>query len=302
MKNKLKILMILAIGIFLLPTCQKDPSLRMPDLSKGVIPKIEKDATKDLDISSTNLAGFNATINVGLYYKDKPKSMTLMVCMNDDLAKTGVVKADITEFPAPVNITVSALVDILPGLDSINQLVPGDYFKFYVDVTLEDGTVVNGNDTLYDAYNSSIRNLPGSSLNVIYTVLCPFQPPITVGSYHEYSDPSQWNAAGDVTLTADASDQYTIYIDGLQAVDFITGNGAKLAIHIDPVTFAITGEKTVLADNLSDWGASYAGYTNYSYTPTEGLYNTCDGSYAITFEISYDQGTFGPYKFTFTKN
>jgi hypothetical protein len=300
MKNKIKILTILIIGVFLTITCKKDPNLRMPDLQSGVIPLIEKDTSKDMDLSSTALADFNATISVGLYYKQKPKSMDLMVCMNGDVVNTAVVKSNITSFPTNVDVTTANLVDILPGLDSINQLQPGDYFLFYTDVTLEDGTVINGNDTLYSPYDASVVNLPGSSLNVTYTVLCPYQPALTTGSYQAVS--ADWNANGEVTLTADPADQYTIYIDGLMDVDFLISNGNKLAIHVDPVTYAISGEKAILAADCAPWGAGYDAYKNYSYTPLEGKYNTCDGSFDITVDISTDQLDFGEYHYTFSRN
>lgn len=290
---------MLAVGVLLLPTCKKDPDLRMPDLQNGVIPLVVKDDTKDVSISFLDLAGFEATINVGLYYDDAPKSMNLMVSMNGDYENIAVVKSDITSFPTAVNVTTADLVALLPGLESIDSLQLGDYFLFYVDVTLNDGTVVYGHDTLYDAYNSSIVNLPGSSVNVIYEVLCPFDAAKTVGDYAAVS--VDWNASGDVTFTADAEDPYTVYIDGLMDVDFLTGNGNTLPIYIDPATYEITGEATVLAANCGDWGPDYEGYTNYTYSPVSGTYSTCDGTYTIKFEIYVDQGSFGEYTYTFTR-
>jgi hypothetical protein len=292
MKNKLKILALLAIGVFLLPTCQKEPNLRMPELSNGVIPLIEKDASKDQNISSTDLAGFIGTIKVGLYYKDKPKSMNLMVCMNDDHANTGIVKANITSFPTAVDISVASLVDILPGLDSINQLLPGDYFMFYVDVTLENGKIVNGNDTLYDAYNSSIVNLPGSSLNVKYSVLCPLDLPLTHGDYHSVS--ADWNSEGDITITPDLVDPYTVYVAGLYTIEGGNEDLGPLVMHIDPVTSEVIADKTVIASD-------YFGDANGAFEGT-GTYNNCDGSYQMKFEITVDAGSYGVYNFTFTRN
>jgi hypothetical protein len=299
MKNKLKIWTILAIGIILLPTCKKDPDLRIPDLQTGIIPLVVKDNTKDVNLDFLNLTDFSATVSVGLYYKDKPKSMNLMVTMNDDLNNTALVKADISSFPTKIDITAADLVDLLPGLDSINQLQLGDYFKFYVDVTLADGSNVYGNDTLYDAYNSSIVNLPGASVEVIYTVVCPFEAAKAIGDYDVVS--LDWNASGPVTITADPEDPYTVYVDGLiENVDLLTtGNGESLTLHIDPATSAVTGDPTVLADDLSDWGLP--GYTNYGYAPTSGTYYTCDGTYVIKFDLFVDQGSFGEFTFTFTR-
>jgi hypothetical protein len=292
MKNKLKILTILAIGILLFPTCQKDPDLRMPDLQTGIIPLIEKDATKDLNLSFLDLAGFNATVKVDLYYADKPKSMNLMVSMNDDAENTAVVKSNINSFPTSVDVTTANLVDILPGLDSINQLQLGDYFRFYVDVTLEDGTVINGSDTLYAAYSADILSLPGASLDVVYTVVCPLDPAMTVGSYHVIS--LDWVAEGDVTITADLEDPNTVYVAGLAAIEGLVEDQGPLVMHLDPLTYEVIADRTVIATD-------YWGYTNGAFGGS-GTYNTCTGGYVMKYEISVDEGSFGEYTFTFTRN
>jgi hypothetical protein len=295
MKNRLKILTVLAIGIFLLPTCKKDPDLRMPDLqTNGVIPLVEKDATKDQSISFLNLAGFNATVTVDLYYKDiKPQSMNLMVCMNGEVAKTGTVLANITSFPVSVNVTTTNLVDWIPGLDAIDSIKLGDRFKFYTDVTLVDGTVVNGNDPLYTAYNSNIDNLPGSSVDVTYTVLCPLDMSMAIGDYVAYSPPSDWNSTGDVVITQDGVDPYTVYLSGLAAIDGESEDLGPLVMHIDPVTYAVTADKTVI-------DSDFYGYTNYAFEGS-GTYNTCSGTYTMKFEISSDAGSWGEFNYTLTR-
>ena len=148
MKNKFKILFLASIGMLLLVTCKKDPSLNMPNLSVAVIPKVTKDATKDQNVSFLNLPGFKGSVIVDLYYKDQPQSMDLMVCMNGDVAKTALVKAGITSYPTSTDFTIANMVGLVPGLTNISQIKLGDYFKFYVDMTLPDGTIVKGNDPL----------------------------------------------------------------------------------------------------------------------------------------------------------
>ncbi len=294
MKNKIKILLLVAFGVLLFTTCQKDPKLPMPELQKTIIPLVTKDITKDGNLSFIDLPGFNASVIVDLYYDDMPKSMDLMVCMNGDVENTGVVKTDITSFPTSTDFSVGTLIDILPGLNDINQLKLGDNFKFYVDITLDDGTVIKGNDTLYSAFDPAVSNLPGSSLNVVYTIACPLDPAMTEGSYFAYSAPSEWNASGNITITADATDPNTVYVSGLYTIEGGDEDKGPLVMHIDPVTFDVTVDKTVIATD-------YFGYTNGAFGGT-GTYNTCTGEYIMKFAISVDEGNFGDYIYSLTRN
>jgi hypothetical protein len=293
MKNKLKILLLVTIGILVLATCKKNPDLPMPDLQMTVIPKVTKDITKDQNISFLDLPGFSATVVVDLYFKDKPKSMDLMVIMNDDAANTAVVQSDITTFPSSADVTIGNLVDLLPELDSINQIQLGDYFRFYVDLTLEDGTVINGYDTLYSSFDPSVVNLPGSSINVVYSVVCPLDQALTVGSFYALSPPSDWNSKGNITITADPEDPNKLYVAGLAVIDGETED-APLVMHLDPLTYAVIADKTVI-------DLDFYGYTNY-YFKGSGTFNTCTNVYTMKLEIGSDAGSWGEFNYTFTRN
>jgi hypothetical protein len=65
-------------------------------------------------------------------------------------------------------------------------------------------------------------------------------------------------------------------------------------MHIDPVTFFVTADKTVLASDA--WGE-----TNIAYEGT-GLFNSCTGLYSMNFHITTDQTDIGVFAFTFTRN
>jgi hypothetical protein len=294
MKNKLKILTFLVLGLFVLSNCQKDPDLPMPALRKGIVAKVLKDATKDQVIFDNNMAGFSGTVTVDLYWADKPKSMDLMVSLNDDPEKSVAVVSNITSWPVTYNFTISNLVDILPSVNNVGELVAGDYFRFYANITLEDGTVVNGNDTLYVAYSSGIANLPGSSTNVVYPIACGYDPAISTGSYHSYSAPDQWASAGDITITADPDDNTTVYVTGIEALEGLVEDQGPLVMHIDPTTFEVTADHSVIASNAF-------GYHNIAYEGS-GTYDSCTGKYTMSFNISVDEGDYGAFTFTFTRN
>lgn len=295
MKNKLKILALLLAGIFILPTCQKESDLRMPEMKKGVISQILKDDTKDQVIFDNNLAGFAGKVTVNLLYPgDKPQKVDLMVSMNDDPDNSGTAIANIASFPASYDLTVAKLIDILPGLASAGEIQAGDYFRVYCNITLADGTFINGNDTLYTAYSSGISNLPNSSPNVIFPVACGYESSLAIGDYYAYSAPDQWNSAGDVTITLDPVDNTIVYVAGLASIDGLDEDGDPVKMKINPLTFGVVATKTVICSDF--WG-----YTNGAYEGT-GTFDSCTGTYTMFFKITAVEGTFGTFKYTLTRN
>jgi hypothetical protein len=293
MKNKLKILTFLVLGLFVLSNCQKDPELPMPALKKGIVAKILKDNTKDQIIFDTDLSGFKGTVTADLYWADKPKSMDLMVSLNDDPEKSAAVVANITSWPVTYDFTIANLVDLLPNVN-ITDLVADDYFRFYANITLEDGTVIDGNNPLFVTYSSGIANLPGSNTNVVYPIACGYDPAIATGSFHSYSAPTEWNSAGDISITADPDDNTTVYVTGIEEIEHLVEDVGPLVMHVDPMTFVVTADHSVIVSDA--WGSS-----NLAYEGT-GTFNSCTGTYTMFFTISADDGTWGTFKFTFTKN
>lgn len=268
----------------------------MPTLQKSVIPLVTKDAAKDQNISIYELAGFKGTVILNTYYKDLPKSMDLIVVMNGKVANTAVVQANITTYPNKVDFDLAKLIDILPGISSMEDIKLGDYFTFYVNVTLEDGTVINGNDTSYTGYNSSVRNLPGASVSVKYTVACPLDPLMTKGDYNAAS--GDWGVDGPVTITADATNPNKLYVVGLETIDGNVEDGGPLVMNLNPLSYVVTVPKVVLV-SVTAWSGTK--YHNLAYEG-KGTYNTCTGAYDMVFNISVTEGNFGDFAFSITKN
>lgn len=293
MKNKLKIFTVLAVGILFLHACQKDPDLRMPDLTMGVLPLIKKDVTKDPVIFDNDIAGFAGSVTLDLYYPDKPKSISLMVSMNDDPDNSAAAIADVKTFPVTYDFTIADLVALLPGINNASEIETNDFFHFYADITLEDGTVINGNDPFYTAYSAAIANLPGSSTDVVFPVVCGYEPSLAWGSYFVASS-GGWGSSGNITITIDPDDNTTVYVVGLEEIEGLTEDVGPLVMHINPVTFEVIADKSVLASDA--WG-----YTNIAYEG-KGTFNSCDGTYVMNFKITVDQGSFGSWKFELVRN
>ena len=78
----------------------------------------------------------------------------------------------------------------------------------------------------------------------------------------------------------------------------LVSNGNSIEISIDPGNFAITGPESIIAADLAPWGLPYV---EYSYTPADGLYNSCTGAMDISFAVNVSIGGWGPQAFFLTR-
>jgi hypothetical protein len=193
---------------------------------------------------------------------------TIVVSYNGDGARVEI--ATISSFPSTIRISSQEAASKLGvALADINN---GDVFTF--EVLIKSGSRVNASNSV---------------LNV--SVACAFNPALTVGTYAVVS--LDWNASGQLTVTADPEDPYTIYVQGLAAMEGVVEDQGPLVMHINPLSYEVIADKTVIATD-------YFGYDNGAFAG-KGIFNSCDGSYTMNFAISVDQGDFGTYLFVMTR-
>ncbi len=266
MKNLRKIGLIITL-IVILFGCEKakDPAgLR----NVAVIPVISNINPGIFD--SKDLVNSYVQFDVALESGSTADNAVVEGSYNNNLAR--VKLTEITSFPATVNLISGDVIQKLGIVPS--SVVNGDLF------TMELVTTANGITTRSNAV-----------VNV--SVACAFENSLTVGSYHSVS--LDWNSAGNVTITADVNDPYTVYVSGLEALEGQDEDKGPLVMHIDPSTFAVTADKTVLV-SLATWGDH-----NITYSGS-GTYNSCDGSYTMNFDISATEGSYGRFLFNITRN
>ncbi|MBZ4677133.1 MAG: hypothetical protein JG782_1753 [Anaerophaga sp.] len=181
---------------------------------------------------------------------------------------------DIQSFPADIEITAADAASAL-GLN-LGEIESGDYFVFEV-VTVSNGKITRSNGAL------TVR------------VVCPFDPALTYGRYNASS--AGWGVNGGVDIVPDEEDPYTVYVSGLATIDGLVEDRGPLVMHINPLSFEVTADKTVVASNVEPWGLPY---TNIAYEGF-GIFDSCTGTYTMTFEITVDQGSFGSFNFEFTR-
>jgi hypothetical protein len=180
--------------------------------------------------------------------------------------------------PADVKIVGS---DILTALN-----IPKDSIVLGTSFQIDVATTVKGATTVSPA--AFLIQLP-----------CNFDASLASGNYQMFS--ADWNVDASVKLKADNTNPNIVYIDGLAEADFLISNGNLMKLVIDPVSFKVTGDATIIAADCAPWGSPYDTYLNYSYQVVSGMYSSCDGSYKILFDIFADAGDFGTYTFTFTR-
>jgi hypothetical protein len=196
--------------------------------------------------------------------------ITILGSSNDNNEEVAIT--EITTFPATVRILSSDAAQKL-GIN-LNDINNGDTFVFEL-LTTADGTTTRSSAVLF---------IP---------VACAYDVNLATGSYHTIS--SDWNSEGDITLTADANDPYTIYVAGIEAIEGVNEDQGPLVMHIDPATYAVTADLSVIASEAFGFGS-------ISYSGT-GVYSSCDGSYSMLFDISLSAlGSVGLYTFSFTRN
>lgn len=133
--------------------------------------------------------------------------------------------------------------------------------------------------------------LIGNQASLDLLLFCPFDPTLTIGSYHAVSD--GWGVDGNVTITADPADPRKVYVTGLETIDGVNEDKGPLPLIINDDN-SVTVPKTILA-------SSAFGYTNLAYDGA-GVYNTCNGSFSLTMDVNVDEGYFGTYSWTLTPN
>lgn len=293
MKNKLKIILTVSIGILFFATCQKDPKLNMPDLELGVIPKMVKVATKDQTINFFDLAAFKGSFTVDTYYPEKPTSIEVWVTFKGDKTKKALVQ-NVTTYPTTIDVTISSLVSLLSAYVVEEDLVAGDYFKFYTIITLKNGTVVSAFDPNYDQFNTSIANLANAGVDLTYTIVCPLDLADFVGDY--IMDDGSPSDLCTITVSLDPANPNGLIIDNFYAG---TGTGAisPVKISVDRATYGISvPSPQVFAAWL--WRTTYL---NGTLTNLKGTLDACTKDFAFQADLSVSAGSFGTLNYTCTR-
>lgn len=264
-----KIFGLFAALVLTFASCETEVEDPAGQRGLGVVPSVTDVNPAVFD--SNDLQNTYVQFNIDL---SSPATEAIVyVSFNGD--KSRVEMGRYSTFPATVQVL---LTDAAAGLGmTVDQVELGDVFTF------EIAAVVDGK--IY--FSNAAFNAP---------LVCAYNPDLVTGSYHAVSD--DWGLDGDVTITVDPEDDFKLYVTGLAAIEGLNEDQGPLVMEVNPLNFEVTALKSVLASDVAPWGLPYTGYFYEGF----GVLNTCDGTYTMTFTIGVDQGTWGAFNFTFTKN
>lgn len=302
MKNLKYILIALFITTAFI-ACDDDGGTSLKEFRIGAVPNIEKLSDYDATISYSKLLqgeDFNIGVKMEIAQGDVASADLIAFYTTADGTLYGPVtlSAGISTFPIEATFNKSQIVSAFSELSTPDDIAFGDNLTISVKLNLADGTSI---DMLHSDgtrnYGSDIHTTTFYNVKVSYDVVCDYDPSLTTGTYIVYSDDWGYPEA-EVTIEADPSDPYKLFIVGLAEGEGLPGNGNKVEINVNSSDFTITGPKTIIADDLSAWGLSYV---DYSYTPDSGVYKSCDGAFEISMTINVSIGGWGPQAYFFTR-
>lgn len=220
MKN-IKTLGIIITLIIIFFSCEKikDPAGERGVAVIPVISDVNPGIFDSKDLLNSYVE-FKVSASAGTYI-DK---VTVQASYAGDLQRVNIT--ELTSFPATVKVRSSDAAQKL-GV-ALSDIKNGDVF------TIELLSSSNG-----------ITTRSNSALNI--AVACAYDKALATGSYHSVS--GDWNSEGNITLTADPDDPYTIYVSGIEAIEGLNEDKGPLVMHIDPVNYEVTADKSVTKRN-----------------------------------------------------
>ncbi|MDY0103943.1 MAG: hypothetical protein RBS07_13495 [Lentimicrobium sp.] len=261
-----KILAFLAAVALTFSACETEVDDPAGLRNEGIVPSITNlnPAAFDVNDPENTFVKFDLDVATGV------SEVIVTASYNGVLSRIPI--KNITTFPAKDIVIYMRDVATALGIQ-LNEIEPGDVF------TLEATTIQGGK-----TYRSNAVIKAGA--------VCAYDPDMVTGTYNAAS--ADWAVDGNVTITVDPEDEYIIYVAGLAALDGLTEDLGPLKMVVNPLNFEVIAEKTTLAS------VAFSGYTNIAYEGF-GTLNTCNGTYEMNFTITVDQGGFGQFPFTFTK-
>ena len=300
MKYIIRILMVLSVVLFF-SGCEKDNNGRMPDniqdSNVGILTVTEADPF--INVSTPDQ--YSMTVDVDLLFDGTFKQIDIMVVMNGDF-KNQYKLGSVTSVPKTFTFTSQDLVDAIPTLNSVNDIVQGDKFVVFTTITLSNGTVVPG----YTSFGKSTtapttQNVidvlkGGAAASVNISVPCEFVLADYLGTCDitEYWAPDLYEYQVDVIEDPDyTGDKIGLVIDG------IWDGTWKLRIEVDTYDFSIVGTEAE-----QHMAAEVFGYHNPVWGKISGNVQTCEKHLVVNIgSFCVDEGCFGgmPIVYTTTK-
>ena len=257
--------------------CKKDDPAPPPD-PRFPLPLITKDTTTgDHFISGGDPASFLGKFVVDMYYgtEVKPQKIDVVVIRNDNIANVKTIKADVTSFPASIQLTGEQLTTLF---DSTIKL--GDKFEIGADVTTKDGQKFQAFPMTGNPYGADTATLPGSSFSIVYVADCVFNIADFDGYYTVLTNTWDYQAGDSVEVRPGVGN--TILITAWPNPDVGNFTRIPMRVTVDPVTYVATVPMQVVGE--------FAGGVAHLIDEGTGTVSPCGDK--ITLSLMFMVGTY----------
>lgn len=226
------ILLTAFVGIVV--ACRKDDTAPPPDL-RFPLPLLTIDTTADEFISGKDPASFLGKFIIDMYYGPTvtPQKIDVVVIRNDNRANVKTIKANVTSFPASIEVTGIQLEALF---DSTIKL--GDKFEIGADVTTKNGQKFEAFPVTGNPYGADTTALPGSRFSIVYVADCIFNTADFNGNYKVLTKTWDYEVGELVGVAPGGGD--TILITAWPHPDVGGYIRWPMIIIVDPVTYEVT--------------------------------------------------------------
>ncbi|RYF96783.1 MAG: hypothetical protein EOO00_01845, partial [Chitinophagaceae bacterium] len=274
-------LLLPAIALFL-TSCKKDDNAKLPALEQVPWqPQLVKDATTDISISPSDPQSFSGKFSIDEYFESgaNPQKVDVVVIKNNNKAGVKVLKADVTTFPAVVEVTGAQLLNLFGG-----TIVLGDVFDIGVDVTTASGKKFEAFPAIGNAYAAGITAQPGAAPIIRYLAACTFDKSSFNGNYSVLQDDWADFKVGDPIAVAPGAGDNQLSIIAYPSPAY-GKNRKPMLVTVNPQTFAVTIPEQVIGD--------YDGAAPNATVRGTGAVNPCgdDITLSITIKIGAQEWT-----------
>ncbi len=229
--------------------CRKDDVQTPPDL-RFPLPLLAKDTTGDDFVSARDPVSFFGKFIVDMYYGTAvtAQKVDVVVIRNDNKTNVKTIKANVTSFPASIEVTGTQLTTLF---DSTINL--GDKFEIGADVTTINGQKFEAFPVTGDPYGADTSALPGSRFSIVYVTTCAFDISSFGGWYSVVSNTigeADWGDlnAGDGVAVGAGEDAISVFAYPLNQPQYII---YPMVCQVDPVSFDITFPQQMIGLNTT---------------------------------------------------
>ena len=261
--------------------CRKDDVQYLLRDLRFPLPLITKDTTGDDFISGKDPVSFLGKFVVDMYYGTavKPQKVDIVVIRNDNKTNVKTIKADVTSFPASIEVTGTQLTTLF---DSTIKL--GDKFEIGADVTTINGQKFEAFPVTGNPYGADTTALPGSRFSIVYVTTCMFDKSSFSGWYTVVGNTIPRGVWGDLEVgdvvavePGPGENEIRVFAYPPYNSDYTV---IPMPCYVDPVTFDVTIPQQLLGMHL------FKSYPQIWVESGTGTVSPCEDAITLNMTIS----------------